>query len=345
MTSAQNMAQKIDGKAAAKALRARLAVVASELKKTHHIVPHLAVLLVGEDPASAIYVKNKSTAAQKIGIESKTHYLPANIDEAALLEKLTALNQDPNIHGILVQFPVPPHISQEKIITHIDPAKDVDGLHPLNSGRLASGMDALCPCTPLGCVMLAKQALGDLEGVSALILGRSNLVGKPLAQLLLRENATVTLAHSRTRDLPALCRQADLLVAAVGRAEFVKGDWVKQGAVVIDVGINRLPAPLETEGRGGEAGAQAGRVQTESATGRVEKTGGVEKERAQDKAQNKGKIVGDVAFAEAAQRAAYITPVPGGVGPMTIACLMHNTLLATAHQNGLTKADLEIMGL
>lgn len=323
MTSAQKTAQIIDGKATAQALRARLAESAATLKQRHDIVPHLAVLLIGEDPASAIYVKNKNAAAQKIGIESKTYHLPANIDEAQLLEKLTALNQDPTTHGILVQFPVPPQLSQEKIITHIDPAKDVDGLHPLNSGRLAAGMAALVPCTPLGCVLLAKQALGNLEGVRAVILGRSNLVGKPLAQLLLRENATVTLAHSRTRDLPALCQQADLLVAAVGRAEFVKGDWVKQGATVIDVGINRLPAAMD---KGGETGA-----------GRKGETGA---EEGQIKGAHKGKIVGDVAFDEAIQRAAYITPVPGGVGPMTIACLMHNTLLACATQNKLTKADV-----
>jgi len=327
---AQKMAQKIDGKALAEAMRARLAEAARRLKQTHDIVPHLAVVLVGDDPASAIYVKNKSAAAQKIGIESKTYHLPANIDEAAVLDKLTALNQDPHIHGILVQFPVPPQLSQENIITHIDPAKDVDGLHPLNCGRLASGMDALVPCTPLGCVLLAKQALGDLAGVRAVIVGRSNLVGKPLAQLLLREHATVTLAHSRTRDLPALCQEADLLVAAVGRAEFVKGDWVKQGAAVIDVGINRLPAPIKT-------GAGEGRGEIEGA--------GAHATAAHKGKTVKGRIVGDVDFAAACLRAAYITPVPGGVGPMTIACLMHNTLLACAHQNGITKADLGDMGL
>jgi len=328
---AQKMAQKIDGKAAAEALRAGLAESVRTLKQKHDIVPHLAVVLVGEDPASAIYVKNKSAAAQKIGIESKTHSLPATISEAEILDKLTALNQDPTIHGILVQFPVPPHISQEKLITHIDPAKDVDGLHPLNSGRLALGLGGLVPCTPLGCVLLAKQALGDLAGVRAVIVGRSNLVGKPLAQLLLRAHATVTLAHSRTRDLAALCREADLLVAAVGRAAFIKGDWVKQGATVIDVGINRLPAAIETggagerrEGTGGAEAADEGQVAAK---------------------QNKGRIVGDVDFAEASLRAAYITPVPGGVGPMTIACLMHNTLLACAQQNGITKAELEIMNI
>ena len=300
-------AQKIDGKAIAAALRGRIGDAVSALDKAHGKKPGLAVVLVGEDAASQVYVKNKGIATKEAGMTSLEFRLPADTPEAVLLEQVDALNNDPAVNGILVQFPVPEQMSQQKIIDRIDPSKDVDGLNPLNAGRLVSGLSALTPCTPTGSVILAKETLGDLSGKHAVVIGRSNLVGKPVAQLLLNENCTVTLAHSRTADLPAMCRQADILVAAVGIAELVKGDWIKPGACVIDVGINRIDAPergLDDEGKG------------------------------------KTRLVGDVDFAAASEVAAHITPVPGGVGPMTIACLLKNTLTAFCRQNGFEQPPL-----
>ena len=281
-------AQLIDGKQIATDLRGRIGAAVAELNAKHDKLPGLAVVLVGEDAASQVYVKNKGIATKEAGMTSLEFRLPADTPQNVLLDKVRALNADPDVNGILVQFPVPEQISQQAVIDTIDPAKDVDGLNPLNAGRLVSGLAALTPCTPLGSVVLAKQTLGDLTGKHAVVIGRSNLVGKPVAQLLLNENCTVTLAHSRTSGLPAVCRQADILVAAVGIPELVKGAWVKPGACVIDVGINRIDAPEKGEG--------------------------------------KTRLVGDVAFDEAAEIAAHITPVPGGVGPMTIACLLKNTL-------------------
>ena len=290
----------IDGKQIAADLRARIGAAVADLKAKHDKTPGLAVVLVGEDAASQVYVRNKGIATKEAGMVSLEFRLPADTTQDALLAKVRELNADPDVNGILVQFPVPPQISQQDVIDTIDPAKDVDGLNPLNAGRLVSGLDALTPCTPLGSVILAKQTLakqgGDLTGKHAVVIGRSNLVGKPVAQLLLRENCTVSMAHSRTADLPAMCRQADILVAAVGIPEMVKGDWVKPGACVIDVGINRIDAPEKGEG--------------------------------------KTRLVGDVDFAAACEVAAHITPVPGGVGPMTIACLLKNTLTAFCRQNG-----------
>ena len=295
-------AQKIDGKDIAAALRGRIGAAVAALEKQHGKTPGLAVVLVGEDAASQVYVKNKGIATKEAGMASLEFRLPEDTPEEVLLDKLDALNADPEVNGILVQFPVPAQISQQKVIDTIDPAKDVDGLNPANAGRLVSGLDALTPCTPLGSVILAKETLGDLTGKHAVVIGRSNLVGKPVAQLLLNENCTVTMAHSRTVDLPAVCRQADILVAAVGIPEMVKADWVKPGACVIDVGINRIDAPENGEG--------------------------------------KTRLVGDVAYAEAAEIAAHITPVPGGVGPMTIACLLRNTLTAFCRQNGFEEPEV-----
>lgn len=295
-------ARKIDGKDIAAALRGRIGAAVAALEKRHGKTPGLAVVLVGEDAASQVYVKNKGIATKEAGMASLEFRLPEDTPEEVLLDKLDALNADPEVNGILVQFPVPAQISQQKIIDTIDPAKDVDGLNPANAGRLVSGLDALTPCTPLGSVILAKETLGDLTGKHAVVIGRSNLVGKPVAQLLLNENCTVTMAHSRTVDLPAVCRQADILVAAVGIPEMVKADWVKPGACVIDVGINRIDAPEKGEG--------------------------------------KTRLVGDVAYAEAAEIAAHITPVPGGVGPMTIACLLRNTLTAFCRQNGFEEPEV-----
>ena len=295
-------AQKIDGKDIAAALRGRIGAAVAALEKRHGKTPGLAVVLVGEDAASQVYVKNKGIATKEAGMISLEFRLPEDTPEEVLLDKLRELNADPEVNGILVQFPVPAQISQQKIIDTIDPAKDVDGLNPANAGRLVSGLDALTPCTPLGSVILAKETLGDLTGKHAVVIGRSNLVGKPVAQLLLNENCTVTMAHSRTVDLPAVCRQADILVAAVGIPEMVKADWVKPGACVIDVGINRIDAPEKGEG--------------------------------------KTRLVGDVAYAEAAEIAAHITPVPGGVGPMTIACLLRNTLNAFCRQNGFEEPEV-----
>ena len=295
-------ARKIDGKDIAAALRGRIGTAVAALEKRHGKTPGLAVVLVGEDAASQVYVKNKGIATKEAGMASLEFRLAEDTTEEVLLDKLDALNADPEVNGILVQFPVPAQISQQKVIDTIDPAKDVDGLNPANAGRLVSGLDVLTPCTPLGSVILAKETLGDLTGKHAVVIGRSNLVGKPVAQLLLNENCTVTMAHSRTVDLPAVCRQADILVAAVGIPEMVKADWVKPGACVIDVGINRIDAPEKGEG--------------------------------------KTRLVGDVAYAEAAEIAAHITPVPGGVGPMTIACLLRNTLTAFCRQNGFEEPEV-----
>ena len=295
-------ARKIDGKDIAAALRGRIGAAVSNLQNRYGKTPGLAVVLVGEDAASQVYVKNKGIATKEAGMASLEFRLPEDTPEEVLLDKLDALNADPEVNGILVQFPVPAQISQQKVIDTIDPAKDVDGLNPANAGRLVSGLAALTPCTPLGSVILAKETLGDLTGKHAVVIGRSNLVGKPVAQLLLNENCTVTMAHSRTVDLPAVCRQADILVAAVGIPEMVKADWVKPGACVIDVGINRIDAPEKGEG--------------------------------------KTRLVGDVAYAEAAEIAAHITPVPGGVGPMTIACLLRNTLTAFCRQNGFEEPEV-----
>ncbi len=288
-------AQIIDGKKIAENLRDGIAESVKELQEKHNITPTLAVILVGEDPASQVYVKNKAIATKKAGMKSLEYKLPATISEEELCKKIDTLNHDEEIDGILVQFPVPAHISQERIMSMISPDKDVDGLNPLNVGRLASGLEALTPCTPFGCILLAKQVMEDLTGKTALIIGRSNLVGKPLIQLLLNENATVTIAHSRTNNLPDLCKEADIVFAAVGRAHFVKGEWLKAEAVVIDVGINRIDAPED----------------------------------------NRTRLVGDVDFNAALNIASYITPVPGGVGPMTIACLLRNTLKATTQRRGL----------
>jgi methylenetetrahydrofolate dehydrogenase (NADP+) / methenyltetrahydrofolate cyclohydrolase len=266
----------IDGKAHAKALRDRVGDAVAQLARA----PGLAVVLVGEDPASAVYVRAKGKACLEAGMASSEYRLPADTTQAALLAVVRQLNADPVVDGILVQLPLPPQIDTDAVIAAIDPDKDVDGFHPVNAGRLASGLPGFVPCTPLGCLMLLQDTLGDLSGLDAIVVGRSNIVGKPMAQLLLGANATVTVAHSRSRDLPALCRRADIVVAAVGRPEMIRGDWIKPGATVIDVGINRVD----------------------------------------------GKLVGDVAFDEVAAHAAHLTPVPGGVGPMTIACLLQNTL-------------------
>ncbi len=295
------MAEIIDGRVRAAALRRRIAGEVAALRERHGTVPRLVVLLVGEDPASDVYVRTKARMAAEVGISGEVERLPADTTQDTLLARLAELNADPAVHGILVQLPLPPQIDGRAVLEAIDPAKDVDGFHPLNVGRmwaasrpLEAGL--LLPCTPLGCMMLLESVLGrdGLRGKSALVLGRSNIVGKPMAALLLGADATVTVAHSRTRDLPARCREAEILVAAVGRPEMVRGDWIREGAVVIDVGINRV----------GEEGG-------------------------------KGRLVGDVAFAEAAPRAAAITPVPGGVGPMTVACLLYNTLLAARRRLGL----------
>ena len=289
----------IDGKAEAERLRGQVAAAVGALKAAHGLTPGLAVVLVGEDPASAIYVRNKGEQTLAAGMHSVTHKLPADASEAEVLQWVDRLNADPAIHGILVQFPVPEHVSQAKVIARISPDKDVDGLTVINAGRLASGLDGLFPCTPNGCLILLRQSVGDLAGKRAVIVGRSNLMGKPMAQLLLQADCTVTIAHSRTRDLPSVCREADILVAAVGRAEMIKADWVKPGAAVIDVGINRAPS----------------RDPVAAAAGKT-------------------RVVGDVAFDEVKTVAGWITPVPGGVGPMTIACLLRNTVQAACRLHG-----------
>ena len=287
-------AKIIDGKAIAADLRAAVAAETKRITAAHGLRPGLAVVLVGDNPASKSYVGSKTRAVIEAGMQPFDFHLPESTSEDALMALVRRLNADANVHGVLVQMPLPPQIDTSRVIAAVDPAKDVDGFHPLNAGRLASGLPALAPCTPVGCIKLAKTVHASLAGLDAVVIGRSNIVGKPLAQLLLAENATVTIAHSRTRDLPAVCRRADLLCAAIGRAEMVRGDWIKPGATVIDVGINRV------------AGAD-----------------------------QKSRLVGDVCFAEAVKVAGAITPVPGGVGPMTIACLLVNTLRAACMQAGL----------
>ena len=292
------MAKLIDGKAYAEALRGRIAVAVASLKKDYGLTPGLAVVLVGEDPASKVYVANKAKQTVEVGMNSWEHKMPADTSEADLLAMVQKLNTDPSVHGILVQMPVPKHIDSAKVLNTIDPAKDVDGFHVVNVGRLSTGQDALTACTPVGCVMLAKDTLGKLDGLNAVVVGRSNIVGKPVAQLLLAENCTVTIAHSKSKDLPDIVRQADLVIAAVGRPEMVKGDWIKPGACVIDVGINRI----ERDG--------------------------------------KNKLVGDCDFASCEKVAGSITPVPGGVGPMTIACLLHNTVKAACAIKGVKLPEM-----
>jgi methylenetetrahydrofolate dehydrogenase (NADP+)/methenyltetrahydrofolate cyclohydrolase len=287
-------ARIIDGKAIAAELRAAVAAEVQRLTREHGLTPGLAVVLVGENPASAVYVRSKGKQTVEAGMHSFDHRLPEAASENEVLALVGKLNADPAVHGILVQLPLPKQIDSQKVLAAIDPAKDVDGFHPVNAGRLATGLPALTPCTPLGCILLAKTVHRSLEGLEAVVVGRSNIVGKPLMQLLLNENATVTVAHSRTRDLPAVTRRADIVFAAVGRPEMVRGDWIRPGATVIDVGINRITAP-----------------------------------------DGKNRIVGDVAFAEAAQIAGAITPAPGGVGPMTIACLLVNTVRAACAITGL----------
>jgi len=293
-------AKIIDGKAFAAGLRGRIATEVLRLKQSAGFTPGLAVVLVGEDPASQVYVRSKGKSTLEVGMASFEHKLDAATPDAELLALVDRLNRDPAVHGILVQLPLPRHIDEARVLASIVPEKDVDGFHVVNAGKLATGApDAIVPCTPLGSLLLLKDTLGELAGKSAVVVGRSNIVGKPMAQLLLRESCTVTIAHSKTRDLPAVVRQADIVVAAVGRAEMVKGDWIKPGATVIDVGINRV-------------------------------TG----------ADGKPRLVGDVDFASAAQVAGAITPVPGGVGPMTIACLLANTLIAACRAKGLPEPRL-----
>ncbi|NQV48546.1 MAG: bifunctional methylenetetrahydrofolate dehydrogenase/methenyltetrahydrofolate cyclohydrolase FolD [Rhodospirillaceae bacterium] len=295
-------AKIIDGKAFAEALRKRIGAEVKRLTD-YGVQPGLAVVLVGEDPASEVYVRNKGKQTLEAGMQSFEHKLPAETDLNELLTLVHGLNKDPKVNGILVQLPLPDHIDEAQVLAAIEPSKDVDGFHVINVGRLATGdASAMVPCTPLGCIMLLKDTLGDLKGKKAVVLGRSNIVGKPMAQLLLAEHCTVTIAHSRTENLAAECAAADILVAAVGRPEMVKGDWIKPGATVIDVGINRIAAPEKGEG--------------------------------------KTRLVGDVDFAEAVQVAGAITPVPGGVGPMTIAVLLRNTLVAACLQHGRDMPDI-----
>jgi methylenetetrahydrofolate dehydrogenase (NADP+) / methenyltetrahydrofolate cyclohydrolase len=287
-------AQIIDGKAIAAALRAKVAAQAQDLSVRHGLVPGLAVVLVGADAASETYVRSKTKAVIEVGMRSFDHRLPASASQAELIELVGSLNRDASVHGILVQLPLPPQIRAGDVVAALDPDKDVDGFTPMNIGRLASGRPGFAPCTPLGCIRLAKSVHGSLSGLEAVVIGRSNVVGRPLSQLLLSENATVTIAHSKTRDLAAVCRRADMLFAAIGHPQMVKQDWIKPGATVIDVGINRIV------GAGGDS-----------------------------------RLVGDVAFAEVSEVAGAITPVPGGVGPMTIACLLVNTLRAAWRSAGL----------
>ena len=284
-------AKRIDGKAAALAVREAAAAAAARFREKTGRAPGLATVLVGEDPASAVYVRSKGNATAEAKMEGFAHHLPADTSEEALLDLVAQLNADERVDGILVQLPLPAHMNPERVIAAIDPAKDVDGFHPVNAGRLATGLESLVPCTPLGCLYLLKHELGSIAGKDAVVIGRSNIVGKPMAMLLIGESATVTVAHSKTRDLPEVVRRAHIVVAAVGRPEMVRGDWIKPGAVVIDVGINRVPAAEE----------------------------------------GKTRLVGDVAYDAAAETASAITPVPGGVGPMTIAMLLRNTVVA-AHR-------------
>ena len=291
-------AKRIDGKAAAQAVRDRVATHVADFERRIGRPPGLATVLVGEDPASAVYVRSKNRATAEAGMVGFAHNLPDTTSEEELLQLVLDLNADERVDGILVQLPLPNQIDAARVIATIDPAKDVDGFHAMNAGRLATGLDALVPCTPLGCLHLLRSELGDLTGLDAVVIGRSNIVGKPLAMLLLGDNATVTVAHSRTRSLDEVVRRADIVVAAVGRAEMVRGDWIKPGATVIDVGINRIPTD-----------------------------------------DGKGRLVGDVAYDEAVEVAGAITPVPGGVGPMTIAMLMRNTLVAAHRRSGLADPE------
>lgn len=294
-------ANLIDGKAFAARVRARVGEEATRLKEEADLTPGLAVVLVGEDPASQVYVRNKGKQTGEAGMQSFEHRLSESTTQEELLALVKKLNADPQVHGILVQLPLPEQIDSAAVLDAIDPTKDVDGFHVINAGRLATGQPALVPCTPLGCLMMLRHHLGDLSGQRAVVVGRSNIVGKPMAQLLLGENCTVTIAHSRTRDLAAECRNADILVAAVGRPKMIQGDWIKPGATVIDVGINRIE---------GEEG--------------------------------KTRLIGDVDFEEAVKVAGAITPVPGGVGPMTIACLLANTLTSACRARGLPDPDLTL---
>lgn len=291
----------IDGKAFAADVREQVAGHVARLKAEHGITPGLAVVLVGEDPASQVYVRSKGKQTVEVGMASFEHKLDADTSEATLLALIETLNNDPAVHGILVQLPLPSHLNEDLVINAIDPAKDVDGFHISNVGLLGTGQKSMVPCTPLGCLMMLRAHHGSLSGMNAVVIGRSNIVGKPMAQLLLGDSCTVTIAHSRTKDLPEVARRADIVVAAVGRPEMVPGDWIREGATVIDVGINRIDAP--------------------------------------EKRAGKTRLVGDVHFASAAERAGAITPVPGGVGPMTIACLLANTVTACCRANGLAEPE------
>ncbi|MAQ44528.1 MAG: bifunctional methylenetetrahydrofolate dehydrogenase/methenyltetrahydrofolate cyclohydrolase FolD [Confluentimicrobium sp.] len=299
-------ARIIDGKSFAATLRDRVGTEVSRLKDSYGVTPGLAVVLVGEDPASQVYVRNKGKQTLEAGMHSVEHRLAAETTEADLLDLIDSLNADPAIHGILVQLPLPGHLNSDLVINAIDPAKDVDGFHISNVGLLGTGQKAMVPCTPLGCILMLRDLHGDLSGMEAVVVGRSNIVGKPMANLLLGESCTVTIAHSRTRDLAETCRRADILVAAVGRPEMIPGDWVKPGATVIDVGINRIAAPEKGQNDDGSA---------------------------------KTRLVGDVDFASASAVAGAITPVPGGVGPMTIACLLANTVTAACRIHGLPEPE------
>ena len=296
----------IDGKAFAATVREKVAGHVSRLKEEHGITPGLAVVLVGEDPASQVYVRSKGKQTVEVGMNSIEHKLDADTSEADLLALIDQLNTDPAIHGILVQLPLPKHLNEDLVINSISPAKDVDGFHISNVGLLGTGQKSMVPCTPLGSLMMLRDYHGSLSGMNAVVIGRSNIVGKPMAQLLLGDSCTVTIAHSRTKDLPDVVRGADIVVAAVGRPEMVQGDWIKEGATVIDVGINRIPAPEKGTNEDGSP---------------------------------KMKLVGDVDYASAAQRAGAITPVPGGVGPMTIACLLANTVTAACRANNLPEPE------
>lgn len=291
----------IDGKAFAATVREKVAGHVARLKEENDIIPGLAVVLVGEDPASQVYVRSKGKLTLEVGMNSYEHKMDVDTSEEDLLAVITRLNNDPAVHGILVQLPLPGHLNEDLIINSIAPEKDVDGFHISNVGLLGTGQKSMVPCTPLGCLMMLRDYHGSLSGMNAVVIGRSNIVGKPMAQLLLGDSCTVTIAHSRTKDLPEVVRRADIVVAAVGRPEMVPGDWIKEGATVIDVGINRIPAPEKGEG--------------------------------------KMKLVGDVDFASCSARAGAITPVPGGVGPMTIACLLANTVTACCRANGLAEPE------
>ena len=293
----------IDGKAFAATVRGKIAEHVTRLQNDHGITPGLAVILVGEDPASQVYVRNKGKQTLEVGMASFEHKLPMDVSQEELYALIAKLNADPAVHGILCQFPVPDHLNEQDIVAQIDPAKDVDGLHVVNAGLLASGQRTMVSCTPLGCLMLLRDQLGNLSGKNAVVIGRSNLVGKPMEQLLLNDSCTVTIAHSRTKDLKGTVKQADIVVTAVGRPEMVPGDWIKDGATVIDVGINRIDAGLKDDG------------------------------------SPKTRLVGDVDFGSCETVAGAITPVPGGVGPMTIACLLANTVTACCRANALEEPE------